>query len=510
MSLEKYRLGYKATFDGLANLARRRWKILVATNLLLTFVYLVSIWDSSAEFISTATSFEPLSAAHLHLLIPANKRDENLCKTVISAAITGWPTPTLLNWGATFDDKKLVAGGSHIAKISGVLEYLENLGPEHDKDLVLLVDGYDIWFQLRPSTVIARYNAINQEANARVRKSMGSRVVEAEGIEQTIVFSAQKRCWPWKDDDAPCAAVPESSLPADIYGPETDRDISLARKVFQKNPYLKSRQRYLNSGNAMGRVDALRTLFKRAMQEAEKDKNFGSDQKIFAGIFGDQEVQRGLMRNRHRSLRPRWMNFWKDSNKSQLKEGRPDEFGIGLDYESFLGMPTVFCEEDAAWIVHDDPEGVNRWSKELETPPSRVGPVSADIAISQPPFRVAAPLPGSNLPIEKPWSKVPLFTNMWTGIVPGLIHHNAHRDGLKSRRRTWWNETWFHEYARPLYESQTAGPVGPVAVIVGDGTEVAWWSSTSDKGGAKSDAGDWVDWNEMCADFEEEIFRGRQ
>ena len=465
-----------------------------------------------------------LPSANLHLLIPADHSDVNLCKTMLSAGVTGFPTPTLINWGATFDNKDLVAGGSHIAKISGVLEYLHTLGPERDDDLVLLVDGYDIWFQLRPATLIARFHAINKAANARIEKEMGSKAFRQNGIEQNIIFSAQKRCWPWKPEDPACYAVPESSLPGDVYGPQTDTDVG-----FDKNPYVKFRQRYLNSGDAMGRVGALKALFTRAMAKAEKDKNFGSDQKIFSEIFGDQEFQREVMRLRSRSFFTRVSEFLTgrksivdDDGTRNLREhkpGRQDEFGVGLDYASLLGHPTVFAEEDAAWITHADGLAIARASSDanIVDPPIRVSTLAADISSSQPPFRPAVlppPPPSSNsstppLPSEKEWPDIPLYTNLWTAVVPALIHHNAHRDGLKKLRWTWWNRTWFFDHARTLYRANAAGPVGPVAVVRDEesGVEQGWWSPIADKGGAKTDKGEWVAWEEVCGEEEGEVFR---
>ncbi|KAI4705454.1 hypothetical protein J4E81_000336 [Alternaria sp. BMP 2799] len=449
----------------------------------------------------------------LHVLIPADHKDVNLCKTMLSAAVAGYPTPTLINWGATFDDKSLVAGGSHIAKISGVLEYLRKLGPERDDDLLLLVDGYDIWFQLRPSALISRFHAINNAANARIRKTMGSRAAAAEGISQDIVFSAQKRCWPWKPEDPPCYAVPQSSLPEDVYGPQTDTDIG-----WDKNPYVKFRQRYLNSGDAMGRVGAMKALFERAMEKADKDRNFGSDQKIFSEIFGDQEFQREVMRQRHRGFFQKtgdWLTGRKSilspQSERHLREhraGKPDEFGIGLDYASLLGHPTVFAEEDSAWVTHGDPKSIAQASAELNVAPVRVHDLVQDITESQPPFRPAVVAPGAKFPDEKSWNDVPLYTNMWTSVVPGLIHHNAHRDGLKSLRVSVWDRMWYFNHTRKLYESNAMGPVAPVAVVHDDaGVEQAWWSPIAEKGGAKSDKDEWLPFNDLCKDFEKEVFR---
>ena len=63
---------------------------------------------------------------------------------MLSAGILGYPSPTLINWGQTFDDPSLVEGGSHIAKITGIQSFLAGIPVERDEDLALMVDGYDI------------------------------------------------------------------------------------------------------------------------------------------------------------------------------------------------------------------------------------------------------------------------------------------------------------------------------------------------------------------------------
>ncbi|KAH0362797.1 hypothetical protein KCU65_g7787, partial [Aureobasidium melanogenum] len=299
------------------------------------------------------------------------------------------------------------------------------------------------------------YFDINRRADERVRKELGSSVVKAHNIHQQIVFSCQKRCWPWSKEDPACYAVPESSLPRDIYGPQTDTDIG-----DEKNPYIKYRQRFLNSGVAMGTVGAMRKLFTEALTRAEQDPNFGSDQKIFTQLFGPDE-RLGRYKKEH----------------LDAVRGKDVEFGLGMDYESSIGLATVFAEDDTEWLTASNQE-------QLEQANSRP------------------------LPREQSWSDVSLFTNVWTGITPAVIHHNAHRDGMKSLREEWWNRTWYQEHARTLYNSHIIAPLGPLAISGGK----QWWSPEDWKGGAGVDPQGvtnetWVRYEEMCDGTEDEVFR---
>ncbi|TKA66939.1 hypothetical protein B0A55_10723 [Friedmanniomyces simplex] len=292
------------------------------------------------------------------------KQALTIALALLSAGILGYPSPVIINWNQTFDDASLVEGGSHLAKIAGVNEYVSNLGPEHDEDLVLMVDGYDIWLQLRPQTLVDRYFDINRRADERIRKEVGPAVAEKHNIRHEIIFGCQKRCWPWTFGDPPCYAVPNSSLPKDIYGPQTDTP-----STNDENPYNNYRQRFLNSGMGIGTVRAMRKLFGQAFEQAQVESNIGSDQYIFSRIFGDQEIWREAVRRDSlqttSSLAKQWMSghpkdFFPQQHLEEVRKkaaSREDgnfEFGIGLDYGSEIVLNTVFAEDDTEWLYFND------------------------------------------------------------------------------------------------------------------------------------------------------------
>lgn len=69
-----------------------------------------------------------------HLLIPANKPTENLCKTLMSAAILNYPPPTLISYGNKGHDER---PGADV--VSNIFNFLH--GKEaHDDDLILVVE----------------------------------------------------------------------------------------------------------------------------------------------------------------------------------------------------------------------------------------------------------------------------------------------------------------------------------------------------------------------------------
>lgn len=440
---------------------------------------------------------------------------------MVSAGLMGYPSPAILNWNNAFDDPNLVEGGSHLAKITGAHEYLNNLDSSHDESLVLMVDAYDIWLQLRPQVLIDRYHEINRRADERAKKELGRAVVERNNITQKIVIGCQKRCWPWTFNDPPCYASPTSTLPNDIYGPETDTMIENGLSEFQKY-----RQRFLNSGVMMGTVGAMRKLFNQAMKYLEEEPNIGSDQYIFSHIFGDQMIYRETLLNNPRKTIAKYKSWnGADSpepelirkhleevrNKAEAREDKNFEFGIGIDHESMLGLNTVFAEDDTEWLLYNDTYQLHLAQEErnIDTSKRRANHLNEDIAKSLPPFWTFTSEP--YLPNRwTPWTDVPLFTNVYTGITPAVIHHNAHREGRKALRETWWNKTWYAPHLRTMYDISMYAPTLPVARSAGR----LWWPYETWKGGGRNGIAmlgtvgdDWIGVDNICKEFSEELWR---
>lgn len=461
--------------------------------------------------------------ANLHVIVPANKADPNLCKVLVSAGVLGYPSPVVINWDRTFDDPKLVSGGGHLYKISGVYEFLDHFDESHQEDLVLMMDGYDVWMQLRPQTLVDRFFAINRRADARIKRDLGA-VADTYNIHQEIVFGCQKRCWPWSEKDPPCYAVPQSSLVQDIYGPDTDTDVGN-----EVNPYIKNRQRFLNSGVAMGTVRAMRKLFNQTLEQIKVEANFGSDQYIFSHVFGDQEVYREMLRRDALSPSERMrakVSGWGSRshfNPDHIEEVRAKaakhydgtfEFSVGVDYGSEIGLNTVFAEDDTVWAEFNNATQLKEAQefRGIDAQHQRMNTIQQDIADSVPPFWTYSN--EKKLPRWKKWTDVPLFTDVYTGITPAIIHHNAHRDNMKKLRETWWPLVWYEKYVRTLYDAYIFSPVTPVAVSGYDESSVReWWPEEIWKGGARDGSSPvgqpegWLRFDDLCRPHHEEVFR---
>lgn len=456
----------------------------------------------------------------LHLLLPATRSDVNLCKTLLTLTILGYPNPHIVGWGAQDAIKDMRGGGSHIAKITAMLKYINDTErrkqPGFDGELVFMIDSYDVWFQLPVEVLFARYEAIIAEENVRVAHRMG-RAYDREGIRSQVIFGAGKRCSPNQIHTVACYPVPNSPLPMDLHNGNTDTLIG-------RNIFSSFRTRYLNSGYIIGPIGAVRSLLEKAKEKLDEcaqrtgvwfdngsggsDKCYhGSDQSIFAEMYGEQEIQREVMRRHHRTFLDDWLDiivadragsrpapshilnipvedylnpaFTHQPYDTSYVPGKPLEFGIGLDYWSLLGHQTSNAEFDSRYIRHDQPIGPQVGHQGMFDCPARA-PMPEDLPREAPMLHLIRNAPNR-------WETMPLYTEICVGTVPVMIHHNSIN---KFWREEQWNKTWWHGRSRRLLQERQRADAPQL------------------KEGIPTDKGTRLRWNELCPrEVEKELFR---
>ncbi|TQN69843.1 hypothetical protein CSHISOI_05637, partial [Colletotrichum shisoi] len=433
----------------------------------------------SALLFTVVSCLSTLSTRHAPNTARATRiPSPNLCKMLMSALVSGYPSPVIVNWGRDFNKGPGGFGGSHLGKIDGSLDFLdaitsddapedERLGPD---DLVLIADAYDVWFQLPPSILIRRYMAQNDAADERIRKGWSEprswfssdSSKRSPTPRQSIIISTQKRCWPDASlgSDPHCDQLPESSARKDMYGPHTDED---PEQMHDRRP------RYVNSGSIIGPVGEMRRMLRRAQEKVVAKRAAGldifSDQGIFAEIFGEQEIWRTSKREDH----AQWVKNQTEHPEDAAKEQQEHDFGVGLDYVQDLFTPTVFEEDDGLYVVLSNGSALRDTAAERGIIPPRVSGVPEDM------IGMRSPLEETGVNVHLGWNDLPLYTDFWSTSVPVMVHHNAHRNGLKEERlRDWWKNNWFFPYLRQLLEVQAkpTQSLKPLLTIPGrDGAE---------------------------------------
>lgn len=409
------------------------------------------------------------------VVVPADSPGPDLCKVITSAIAIGYPSPIIVNWGKDFHKGGSGFGSSHLGKIMGTLEYLDGVTGEsghdddklRDDDLVLIVDAYDIWFQLPPEVLIRRYHQNNQLANERLAEQWAGRNLP---MKQTILVSSQKKCFPQGvGSDLHCGALPDSPLPSDLYGASTDMNP-------EKNPngYHDVRPKFLNSGSIMGPVGDMRRFLRRAKHKVDSgianEVHLFSDQGVFSEILGEQEAWRS------------WQRLLKTSSKALNREAsaivqQNMEYHVGLDYYQNLFIPTVMEDDDGQFVSPNNATAIARYSDILGISPVRVNGVPEDLRGVHNPLADLEHVQG-----KLSWEEMPMYTDFFTTAVPAVVHHNAHKDGRKNRRTTWWDRTWYFPHLRDLMTMQTSRTqLEPLAKLKSSkGGQVVYWAPASD------------------------------
>lgn len=433
-------------------------------------------------------------------------------------AILDYPKPNIVAWGADDAQGNLIGGGSHYAKITRTLDYINDEKRRQkdgfDNELVFMLDAYDIWFQLPVEVLLQRYYDIIEEEKKRVEHRMG-RAYGLERIEPSVVFGGGKRCAPNFIYTQACYPVPDSPISKGIRHQNTDTAMG-------RNQWSSFRTRYLNSGYIIGPIGKMRPLLERAKERLDECINregvawddgyggsnrcySGSDQSIFVEMFGEQEFQREVMRRHHRRFYDNLLDrvisgraganppptqimntpildllnpaFSHQAKEAEYSAKHVYEMGIAIDYWSLLGHQTSNAEDDARYIRYNKPidEQIGQQNRFDCIPKTKFPPEleSGDI-----------PFPNQE---AATWSDIPLYTEICVGSTPVMIHHNSMD---KSQRERQWDKTWWHGQSRKLFNHRN---------------ETA--SALLD-GGIPNDAGARLSWAELCPrDIEPELFR---
>ena len=458
-----------------------------------------------------------------HLLIPATSSNPDLCKLLLSAQILGYPTPVFINYGHPEAEDAYI---QHLAKVEGILEYLERLeqDPEYHEELVLIVDGYDLWFQLRPDVLLKRYYLLNAQANDRLRDMYGANVVRENNMTQSIVFGPDKICWPINFARTACWAVSETTLGSKAFGPGTASG----------RPQL-AQPRWLNSGTIMGPASDLIALFRATLDVINTHYTVDSDQYYLAEIYGMQEYARLLQNEdqmRHydsvrygyanpNNSKPEEANIpqWIEPDKPTIGDNETTEYHIGIDYESGMFQTLAFWKQYLTWMRPSD-----SWvpTRDLQPPAGSQSYyqfwLPADVGQSMQPYAtVSADQAGNEdgLDVYKTWSDIDLLWNTITKQVPVIIHFT----GEKQFRNIWWQKIWFQRHAKVLRETalnwQFQRQQEPMDEVIGG---FKWYNAEPPEanditmrglGGGWSDNGGWFSWRTLCQEYEPGLFEVR-
>lgn len=422
------------------------------------------------EPVNVTHSAQPHENNRLVIIVPANYPHPNLCKFLVSAIALGYPSPVIVNWGMDYHEVSHWEGGQNLPKIPGVVRYLEAAMHESahpddklkENDIVLVADAFDTWFQLPPEVMLKRYHEINLQGNARLKEQWTKKTPMP--MKNTIVVAAQKKCYPGLEahNDLHCDHLPESPLRKDLYGPETD-------KITKESGFHNVRPKFINGGSYIGPAGDMRRFFRRILFKLEESVGKGlhmySEQGLSGEVLGEQELWRKMARE---------TDLPDDETTNALKKSF--EYHIGLDYHQVISIATVFEEIDGQFITLNNKSGIASISEKLGISPVRLRGLPDDIKV--------APNPLDDLMdnANADWGEMPLYSDFFTEAIPATVHHNAHKDGLKSRRTRWWDKTWYFGYLRELLALRLKpSELTPIGTVINSQVNITYWAPESDR-----------------------------
>ncbi|KAJ8114013.1 hypothetical protein OPT61_g4002 [Boeremia exigua] len=459
------------------------------------------------------------STPNFHLLMSSETDSDAFCKTTLSAMLLNYPPPTAVSIGQTFASP----GRRERQILHGIREYLHNERLVRDEDLLLFVDGQDTWFQLPSDVIIKQYEAVVEDANARLLRTYGLDENKRQKFNQTIVFGAEKVC---VKDMAACSFVPESILPGDMYG--TNEGTAGEEHLPAK---------YLDSKVIMGPAKDMKPFFDAALKKFEQDiSEKQTMQSVLATMFGEQQLRRDAALTESRSTTSK-LQGWagKAADEYVAAERRLEaahatiradmqfEYSIGLDYTHTLYQPLLHTlSDEIAPLKHDnstdlaDRRHPGTITPHLSLPPTLL---SSELPFWTPDLKLHSPSPEANKAayIEKlsfhadldqlpdrltPWTDVPLVQNTYAGAIPALVLRApesapASDPSKISSAQILFEDLWFAPHKRALLRHHFRTPQSPDgyhnSLVGGD----RFWDQRGGRGGVWTTQQVWLPWGEV-------------
>ncbi|KAJ6198622.1 hypothetical protein J3E72DRAFT_238691 [Bipolaris maydis] len=460
---------------------------------------------------------------NFHLIMPFEYESSNFCKSTLSAMLLNYPPPTVvqLNSGHGTSEKR------HEAILNDTLHYLSNTKLVKDKDLVLIVDAQQTWFQLPSDVMIEQYKQLLEDGNLRLLKRYGTDENGFQKFNQTIVFGAEKMC---EGDDKACKYVPLSPSPDNLYTTETGQLIS------------DTPAKFINARMAMGPARDFRELYQAAQKKfLDRKSQSPTTQSVFATLFAEQQLSRDAVEVETRSpgakLRNLFNGGWRKSaarhriNQAKLELELSNftrrEFSIGLDYTHTLFQPLLYTTPDELIpMVHNTNNNITSYTH-FNRDPSYLSPPASLNHTTTPFWRpdLAKPSPSphnrsthiKNLDYDAnldtlpdrnvAWTDVPLVQNTYTGAMPVTLDAQLPRGPNLAPSKITWDSLWYTEYRRALLRVYFRAPQSAVgyheSAVGGD----RMWDARGGRGGVWTAVGQsWLPWGEadgVCGSVED-------
>jgi hypothetical protein len=487
--------GYRQALSNLAQAPRWRGLIIGTASLLLV----LWIWQANSDPNAPGSNlYNKLSGrpqqqhqdfirpnkdiSQLHLLIHAPKINSNVCRSLLSSFILGYPSPTLVGYRASPSNETVADDFWLDFGLTDTASYMNQQDRIADQDTVVIADGENTLFQLPPEALLSEYNVQMKKSNAELHSQYRDIPVKTlsgkqklQRFNQTVVFAAEYGLF----------LRPHSGFLSRFRLPE------------------RIPTTHLNDKLAIGSGSSIRRLYTAAAEQNTRIER--TDRDTFNTMFAQQSLLRKFMAKEqrefkawlHRNVLPSDPNFQKKLAEDYAAAKK--DLGIGLDYKTamFQTIPATAQHVSETVIVLNDYSSFPKPDvfEKLALP--------FTLQTSSPHLNTTnKAIPGQKqqlgtLPYASTWSDISLFTNPKTQRIPSLISMLSPKNRTSSstsgiltapdaNMRKLWQSMWFYPHARTLLQQYVA--------------------VRGNHGGVWTVDGKWLDVGGLCAPFGNEIF----
>ena len=351
----------------------------------------------------------------------------------------------------------------------GISRYLHNVKDAAEDDLVIVVDAFDVIAQIPAEATIQLYFDMIGAANERLAARHGMTVEEARavGLYQSLLWGAEKGCFPPKFNEAQCWLVPESDAAHNQWGPKA---------VTGEEPWRFPKA--LNSGAVIGPLSELRDFIDATLVLVDETRDpeapyANSDQLYIARLYARQEYHRNL------ELLPRDKPYpgiddrkGRTLPKPRANDSEVTEYHVTVDFEYAFAQHHCYNERFMHKLKYNNWDHTTTISKDHMEEGSGFKPFKIQLPghLARSLARIWDSIPDNDKPTttSREWvQNLRLNTNVATQKVFAFYHSTCVKKNFVERFWDYWFFPWMDLLLRTAARENRKGE--PVAGRLIDG-----------------------------------------
>lgn len=427
--------------------------------------------------------------SRFHVVLPTHE-DAQICRTLLSASILGYPSPILIPLPRLAPNEWL----------DRLIEFISNASDLKDDDLIMVADGSKTWFQLPADLFVARALALVDKSNQQLFSSKNN-----------VIIGASAFCEGSSPSNSTCRS-PLSPM------------ATLSKKIdaaFTNPASFSALARIISPSMIVSRVGALKIFLHESDRLLRSATGESPDlASIFASIIVEQTaVRRNATLGRTTTDKVRdWITYKLGDHPSRFRvhhtnnatnstsdDTLPLDLAVSLDVGSTLGAPMLNDDDQLVSVHYNNRTQLQKTRMEYDTLALRL---PQDLAASYHPlgdllgYQQIPHANGSASLQNVTWLQLPLMSDLRVPSVPASVEISPQRPNYNLL----WENMWFHPFARDLLRYRIKVPELDAPAALAAIAELSHWNTRGGLGGAWTEGGAWLSWDDLCTGREDDVF----